>query len=65
MNQQEKLESIFSNAEVLEAQAKRREKLAVLKPLNKKVTDDNEEINNLYLNTIKSKLALLEKLKAK
>lgn len=65
MNEQQKLQSIFSNAEVLEAQAKRKEKLAILKPIDRKDPENNEEINNLYLNTIKSKLALLEKLKAK
>lgn len=57
----ENLGNILQEAERLEAQAQLKEELARVK--KDKRIDENEDVDNLYYNSIKAKLAVLEKIK--
>lgn len=52
-------QNVLNNALLLEEKAKQKEKLAAFN----KDADAEEEANNLYLNSIRAKLALLEQSK--
>lgn len=60
MNKNEKYDSVLNRAQIMENQAKMKEKVAMVAGADFETED---EINNLYAESIKAKLALLENLK--
>ena len=59
MNSYEKFETVLTSAQILEEQAKRKEKLSQMETKSKKNFDEEDKINHLYIDSIKAKLALL------
>lgn len=61
LTDQEKAERILLEAEKLEEMARRKEMLSKVKPHDAANAQEDEEIDQIYINAIKAKLAILEK----
>jgi len=62
LNKNEKYNSVLNRAQIMENQAKMKEKVASFNSKGIDIDIENE-INELYVDSIKAKIALLEKLK--
>ena len=62
LNKNEKYTSVLNRAQIMENQAKMKEKVAAYNKGGIDIDVENE-INELYVDSIKAKIALLEKLK--
>ena len=62
LNKNEKYTSVMNRAQIMENQAKMKEKVASFNSKGIDIDVENE-INELYVDSIKAKIALLEKLK--
>jgi len=62
LNKNEKYTSVLNRAQIMENQAKMKEKVASFNTHGIDIEVENE-INELYVDSIKAKIALLEKLK--
>lgn len=63
LNKNEKFNSVLNRAQIMENQAKMKEKVASFNTRGVLDIEMENEINELYVDSIKAKIALLKKLK--
>ena len=62
ISKQQKYDDVLGNVSILDQQAKAKEGFMTLIKNAKRTSEKQEEINNLYLDSIKAKIALLQEI---